>query len=73
MARIESYQRNKRKHKVASAALSIAVFDSMIRCAELMGYESVSDFVRDSILDKMSNSASAMLSIINENRVMKVE
>ena len=73
MARIESYQNQKKKHKVASAALSIPVFDSMIRCAELLGYESVSDFVRDAVLDKMSDTASAMQSIINENRAMKVE
>lgn len=69
MTRIVSYQSTP-KRKIASAQLNTPVFESMIRCAELLGYESVSDFVRDSILDKMDQTASSMQAIIKENRVM---
>ena len=54
---------------VASARIDSALYVSMVRCAELNGYEYVSAFVKDAILDKMQSTASAMVAICKDSRV----
>lgn len=70
MTRLTSYQNTSRSSKIASAALPIAVFETMIRCAELQGYESVSDFVKDSILAKCEDTAYQMIGVVKDNKAM---
>ena len=70
MTSIEVFQKSSRE--VASTALNETVYETMIRCAELNGYETVASFVKDAILDKISMIASAMKMIANENRSQAV-
>ena len=69
MTRLTSYQKADNR-RIASAQLSSTVFESMLRCAELLGYDSVSDYVKDAILDKMDATASTLKVIIKDNRSM---
>ena len=69
MTRLTSYQKATDR-RIASAQLSSTVFESMLRCAELLGYDSVSDYVKDAILDKMDATASTLKVIIKDNRSM---
>ena len=71
MTRLTSYQ-NAANRRIASAQLSSTVFESMLRCAELLGYESVSDYVKDAILDKMDATASTLKIIVKDNRSMAI-
>lgn len=57
-----------RNNLIASTRLDPVIWDSMIKCAELNGYETVSAFVRDCVLEKMSSTAYAMISICKENK-----
>ena len=50
---IETYQQTRYKYKNVSAAMPVTIYETAIRCAELQGYESVSAFVRDAVLDKV--------------------
>jgi SUMO ligase MMS21 Smc5/6 complex component len=68
MTKIETFQNPKHNRKIASAQLNNTVFESMLRCAELNGYETVSDFVRDAILEKCENTAYAMAAIMKQNK-----
>ena len=46
--------------------MPMTIYETAIRCAELQGYESVSAFVRDAVLDKVKATAAAMSAIANE-------
>ena len=50
---IETYQQTRCNYKNVSAAMPLTIYETAIRCAELQGYESVSAFVRDAVLDKV--------------------
>ncbi len=72
MSPIVTYQNKKHNRAIASTQLPVAVFDSMTRMAELEGYDSVSSFVRDAIIEKCQATAAAMQVILRETKV-KVE
>ena len=63
--KVTSYNKNA-KHRVVSAHLTPTLHESMLRCAELTGYDFISEFVRDAVLDKMKSTASAMISFCEE-------
>ena len=64
---IETFQRTRYNYKNVSAAMPVTIYETAIRCAELQGYESVSAFVRDAVLDKVKATAAAMSAIANEH------
>ena len=65
---IETYRQTLYNYKNVSAAMSVTIYETAIRCAELQGYESVSAFVRDAVLDKVkATAAAAMSTIANEH------
>ena len=64
---IDTYQQNLYNYKNVSAAMPVTIYETAIRCAELQGYETVSAFVRDAVLDKVKATAAAMSSIANEH------
>jgi hypothetical protein len=68
MTRIVSYQKASRNSRIASASLSTTCHETMLRCAELQGYENISDFVRDAILSKCEETAYAMLGIMKDSK-----
>jgi hypothetical protein len=68
MTRIVSYQKASRNSRIASAQLTTTCHETMLRCAELQGYENISDFVRDAILSKCEETAYAMLGIMKDNK-----
>jgi hypothetical protein len=67
MTRLVSYQKTTTR-KVASAQLSTTCYETMLRCAELNGYECISDFVKDAILAKCESTAYAMIGIMKDNK-----
>ena len=72
MSPIVTYQNKKYNRAIASTQLPTAVFDSMTRCAELEGYNSVSSFLRDAIIEKCQATTAAMQVLFHQNKV-KVE
>ncbi len=70
----KSYQRNEHKDNiVTSTRLDAVLYDSMIRCAELNGYSSVSSFIHDAVIDKCSSTGYAMISLCNDRRYEPIE
>ena len=67
VTKLESSQTN-RGPMVASARLEPVVYETMLRVAELNGYETVSSFCKDAILDKIKSTARAMAAIVEEQR-----
>ena len=64
-----SYQRKVNKDNiVASTRLDGVLYESMIRCAELNGYSSVSAFLHDAVIDKCSSVGYAMISLCNDRK-----
>ena len=47
--------------------MPVTIYETAIRCAELQGYETVSAFVRDAVLDKVKATSAAMSAIANEH------
>ena len=64
--KIETFQKS--KNRVISAGINAVVYETMIRCAELNGYETVSAFVKDAVLEKIQSTASAMRAIAEEHK-----
>ena len=64
---IDTYQQTRYNYKNVSAAMPVTIYETAIRCAELQGYETVSAFVRDAVLDKVKATAAAMSAIANEH------
>ena len=60
---IETFQKKHGNFKNMTAAVDLTVYETALRCAELNGYETVSSFVKDAVLDKIKATASAMSSI----------
>jgi hypothetical protein len=68
MTKIETFQNKKHNRAIASAQLNTAVYEGMIKCAELTGYETVSEFVRDAILEKCEGTAIAVANVMRNNK-----
>ena len=65
----KTYQRKDNTDNiVASTRLDTVLYDSMIRCAELNGYSSVSSFLHDAVIDKCSSVGYALISLCNDRR-----
>ena len=64
---IETYQQTRYNYKDVSAAMPVTIYETAIRCVELQGYESVSAFVRDALLDMVKATSAAMSAIANEH------
>ena len=64
---IDTYQQTRYNYKNVSAAMPVTIYETAIRCAELQGYENVSAFVRDAVLDKVKATSAAMSAIPNEH------
>lgn len=68
MSPIVTYQNKKHNRAIASTQLPVAVFDSMTRCAELEGYDSVSSFLRDAIIEKCQTTVAAMQVLFHQSK-----
>ena len=68
---IETFQKNHGNFKNMTAAVDLTVYETAIRCAELNGYETVSSFVKDAVLDKIKATAMAMSSIAEARYSMR--
>ena len=56
---------------ILSASVPTVVYETSVRCAELLGYDTMSSFVRDAILDKMEQVGAAVGSIARQNKMNK--
>ncbi len=68
--KIQSFQNTRNNAKNLTACVDVSVYETAIRCAELQGYETISSFVKDAILEKVKRTAVAMTSIA-ESRMTK--
>ena len=65
----KTYQRKANTDNiVASTRLDTVLYDSMIRCAELNGYSSVSSFLHDAVIEKCSSVGYSLISLCNDRR-----
>ena len=53
--------------KVMSSHVPPIIYDSAVKCAELLGYESVSSFLRDAICEKIEHTTRAIGNIAKKN------
>ena len=60
---IETFQKRNGNFKNLTASVDLTIYETAIRCAELNGYQSVSSFVKDDLLDKIKSTAAAMSSV----------
>ena len=56
---------------VMSSSVPVHVYETAVRVAELNGYETMSAFVKDAILDKIQSTAVAMNEICKGEKVLK--
>ena len=63
--KIETFQKTSNR-KIASCQINSSVYEIMIRCAELNGYETVSAFVKDAILDKCKRQVASTAAVLEE-------
>lgn len=68
---IETFQNSRCNRKNLTACVELTIYETALRVAELQGYETVSSFVKDAILDRIKLTASAMSSIASDNYTMK--
>ena len=61
--KIQSFRISHNNAKNLTACVDLSVYETSIRCADLMGYETISSFVKDAILEKVKRTAVAMTSI----------
>tara|TARA_R110002012_G_C11395802_1_gene585119 strand:+ start:248 stop:454 length:207 start_codon:yes stop_codon:yes gene_type:complete len=64
--KIETFQKTSNR-KVASCQINSTIYEIMIRCAELNGYETVSGFVKDAILDKCKREIASTAAVLDES------
>lgn len=69
MSNIVSYQNMKYNRAIVSTQLTTPVFESMKRIAELSGYDSVSSFLRDAVIEKCQQTTSAIQVLFKESKV----
>ena len=55
-----SQQKRYGNTSVMSSSVPNTIYECAVRCAELNGYETMSQFVRDAIIEKVQASAIAM-------------
>ena len=53
---------------VSSTRLDTVLCESMIRCAQLNGYSSLSPFLHDAVIDKRGSLGYALISLCNDRR-----
>lgn len=58
---------------VMSSSVPEAIYQSAVRCAELNGYETMSAFIKDAIIEKVQTTAMAMSSLCQEHKVIQPE
>lgn len=63
---IETFQKRNGNYKNLTASVDLTIYETAIRCAELNGYNSVSGFVKDALLDKIKATAASMTMIAEE-------
>lgn len=61
--KLVSTQSAKNNYRNLTGCVDVTVYETAIRCAELMGYESISAFTKDAVLEKIKRTAMAMSSI----------
>ena len=70
MPKIESNQQKRNGNSyVMSSSVPQVVYETAIRCAELNGYDSMSSFIKDAILEKMQLTSTAISMICSEHKV----
>jgi len=62
--KLVTYQKNKKDKLIASAQIPSDVHSAMLKVAELQGYESISSFVADAIVEKIELGARALLGTV---------
>lgn len=56
---------------VMSSSVPDVIYQSAVRCAELNGYETMSAFIKDAIIEKVQTTAMAMNSLCREHKVQQ--
>ena len=73
-ASIQTFQKARQgNYKNLTASVDLSVYETSLKVAEMCGYETVSSFVRDCILEKIESTASSMSLMASQKRDKKVE
>ena len=70
MPKIQASQQKRHGNTcVMSSSVPQVVYETAIRCAELNGYDSMSGFIKDAILEKIQLTSTAISMICSEHKV----
>ena len=70
---VSTQQKRHGNSSVMSASVPNEIYEFAVRAAELNGYETMSHFIRDAIIDKVQSAVCAMSAVCSDAKIKKFD